>query len=859
MSFQADPIVVDTTGLRADYERVREELARAFRDERDPDSLLKGTCRAADEALLSLWRMCGFRQDAALLAVGGYGRGELFPYSDVDLLLLVAHPPEGELAQQIETFVGACWDLGMAIGHSVRTVQECLDEQANDITVRTALFERRRLTKANALTRSLEAALEGTPEAAEFFNAKTAEMRQRHEKFANTPYSLEPNTKESPGGLRDLQTLRWVASAAGLGKTWSGLRKSGLVTGSELQMLRHNERQLKRIRVALHLTADRPEDRLIFDMQGAVADLLGYSDRQGRRASEQLMQRYYRAAKTVTQLTTILLQNIDAQLGDQSAVTIEPLNDEFCSRNGLLQPNDLTLFQTDPSAILRAFIQLQQQGLRGMTTATWRAMWNARTLIDAGFRRDPANRQLFVEILQAPMGVTHALRWMNQWSILGHYLPAFRRIVGRMQHDLFHVYTVDQHIMTVVRNLRRFARPEHAHEFPVCSQLMATFDQSWLIVLGALFHDIAKGRGGDHSTLGAVEARRFCRQHGISNEDTALVAFLVEHHLTMSTVAQKKDLSDPETIANFAEIVQTEERLSALYILTVADIRGTSPKVWNGWKAKLLEDLYRHTKRYLAGDQPDRAARIGARRREAIRILDLYAIDPDSYQQFWESLDIGYFMKTEGQDMAWHARVLSAHVGSREPIVKARLSPFGEGFQVCVYLPDQEDLFTRLCGYFDSANLSVLDAQIHTTSDGYALDTFLVTDRVGDTAYRVKLALVENDLTRNLTDQPTLKKPSQSRPSRRSRSFPIKPSVKLMSDTNQQRYVLTVMANDRPGLLYAISLTFAKHGISIYIARIMTLGERVEDTFVIDGHVLSNPKQQLSFEAEVLETLRLPK
>ena len=428
---------VETTPLRRHYDGVRDELFAQFREDRDPGALIKGSSAAADEALRSLWQQCGFADDAALLAVGGYGRGELFPSSDVDLLLLVACPPEGELAQRIEIFIGACWDLGMTIGHSVRTVQECLEEQANDITVRTALFERRSISKPHTLNRALEAALAGTPVPLAFFNAKTAEMRQRHEKYVNTPYSLEPNIKESPGGLRDLQTLSWVASAAGLGKTWLGLRKSGLLTSSELQMLRHNERQLKRIRVALHLTANRPEDRLIFDMQGAVADLLGYSDRQGRRASEQLMQRYYRAAKTVTQLTTILLQNIDAQLGDQDEVTVEPIDDEFCNRNGLLQPLDLTLFQTDPSAILRAFIRLQNQsGLRGMTTATWRAMWNARTLIDGGFRREPSNRQLFMEILQAPMGVTHALRSMNQWSILGHYLPAFRRIVGRMQHDL---------------------------------------------------------------------------------------------------------------------------------------------------------------------------------------------------------------------------------------------------------------------------------------------------------------------------------------------------------------------------------------------------------------------------------------
>ena len=852
-------VVDDTARLRNNYAGTVENLVDQFRVERDPSRLTTGISRAADQTLSKLWTLCELDGEAALLAVGGYGRAELFPHSDVDLLLLVPHDPVGPLARRLETFVSACWDLGMRIGHSVRTVDQCAQEQQADITVQTALFERRTLAGNKTLARQLDKALAGTPEPVAFFLAKSAEMRQRHQKFAGTPYSLEPNTKESPGGLRDLQTLRWVASAAGLGKTWPALHKSGLLTSSELQMLRHNERQLRRIRAGLHVTAGRCEDRLIFDMQGAVAAMLGYSDRQGRRASEQLMQRYYRAAKTVTQLTTILLQNIDERLNERGDVPTEPIDAEFGSRNRLLEPLNMNLFSDDPSAILRAFINLQRDSsLRGMTTATWRAMWNARTRIDAAFRRNPENRRLFMQILQAPRGVTAAMRAMNQWSILGYYLPAFRRIVGRMQHDLFHVYTVDQHIMTVLRNVRRFTLTEHAHEFPVCSQLMATVDKPWLLYIGALFHDIAKGRGGDHSELGAVDARRFCRQHEMSRDDTELVVFLVEHHLTMSTVAQKKDISDPAVISAFADTVNTEDRLTALYLLTVADIRGTSPKVWNGWKAKLLEDLYRTTKRYLAGDKPNDAARVGARRREAIRILDLYAIHPDTYRAFWNKLDIGYFLKTEGQDMAWHARVLAGHADSEEPIVQARLAPFGEGFQVCVYCPDQEDLFTRLCGYFDSANLSVLDAQIHTTQTGYALDTFLVTDRLDDKAYRQRLSLVENQLAQNLRERPPLKEPSHFRPSRRSRSFPIKPSVDLRADTHDERFLLTVVANDRPGLLYAVSLILAKHGVSLYIARIMTLGERVEDTFVISGASLNNPKQQLQIEAELLQTLKLP-
>ncbi len=848
-----------TVQARSHYGARRAEAIAEFRQIRDPGRVTARLRQATDQTLTALWRDLGLTDDSiALIAVGGYGRGEQFPHSDVDLLLLVDDAPTGDCLRRVEAFISACWDIGMAIGHSVRTVADCLAEQAADVTVSTALYERRFLTGSRPLLSALDKALSGIPEPAAFFVAKSAEMRQRHQKFENTPYSLEPNTKESPGGLRDLQTLGWVASAAGLGQTWAQMQASGLLTGAELQLLRYNERLLRRIRAALHIAADRREDRLVFDLQGSVAGLLGYTDRPGRRASEQLMQRYYRAAKTVTQLTTILLQNIEQTLGDREPAPPEPVDKEFCSRDRLLEPLDPDLFQRDPAAILRAFINLQRDStLRGMTTLTWRAMWNARTLIDTNFRKDPANRALFMTIIQAPQGVTHALRWMNQWSILGHYLPVFRRIVGRMQHDLFHVYTVDQHIMTVLRNLRRFAIADHAHEFPVCSQLMAGVDKPWILYIAAIFHDIAKGRGGDHSQLGAADARRFCLQHGMSRDETRLVVFLVEHHLTMSTVAQKRDLSDPATIAEFAETVGTEERLVMLYLLTVADVRGTSPKVWNGWKAKLLEDLYRTTKRYLAGDKPDNAARVGVRRREAIRILDLSAISPDRYRPFWDQLDIGYFLKTEGQDMAWHARVLAPHANSTEPIVRARMAPFGEGIQIVVHAPDQEDLFSRICGYFDSANLSVLDAQIHTTTRGYALDSFLVMDQYQQTAYRDRLLLVEDQLARRLATRAPLAPPAQTRASRRSRSFPIKPSVDLRADTNQQRYLLTVVANDRQGLLYRISLVLGRHGINIYSARIMTLGERVEDTFVIGGDALNNPRHQLQVEAELRDALRL--
>jgi [protein-PII] uridylyltransferase len=554
---------------------------------------------------------------------------------------------------------------------------------------------------------------------------------------------------------------------------------------------------------------------------------------------------------------TILLLNLEAELFPQRDAAPEPIDGEFQNRGGLLDAIDPGVFERDPAAILRAFLRIEQHAsVSGLSVPTLRAIWHARTRIDARFRARPENRALFLSLLQQPRGVTRVLRRMNQWSVLGRYLPEFRRIVGRMQHDLFHVYTVDQHILMVVRNLRRFAMDEHAHEYPFCSQLMASFPDRWRLYIAALFHDIAKGRGGDHSVLGKVDAKRFCRAHGLSGADSALIVFLVEHHLTMSSVAQKQDVSDADVVTRFAQLVGTEERLIALYLLTVADIRGTSPKVWNAWKGKLLQDLFLATKRALAGEVPGPGVLLDASRREAHRILNLYALSEDRYADFWSKLDVAYFMRTDANDVAWQTRMLHAHVDTPEPIVRARLAPIGEGFQVVVYLPDQPELFARICGYFDRKNLSVLDARIHTTRHGYALDSFLIVDPNEGLHYRDILSLVEVELTESLKRRGELAPPVHGRISRRSRYFPIQPTVDLRPDERGQHYLLSVTANDRTGLLYGIARVLSKHRVNLYTARVTTLGERVEDMFLIDGPVLADAREQIALETDVLATLQ---
>ncbi|MGI4846571.1 MAG: [protein-PII] uridylyltransferase, partial [Janthinobacterium lividum] len=708
--------------LKEQLRSAREAVIADFQRDSKPERLLARLRQNVDRVLTEAWATLQMPRDAALVAVGGYGRGELFPYSDVDVLILLAAPADAALQGKLEELVQLFWDLGLEIGHSIRTIDECLFESAADITVQTSLLEARLVTGHRTLLRQLRERCDEAMDPQAFFHAKRLEMRQRHVKYEDTPYSLEPNVKESPGGMRDLQVILWVAKAAHLGDSWRKLAERGLITSAEARQLTQKERAFKDIRIRLHIHARRREDRLVFDVQTPIAQTFGYLTSATRRASEHLMQHYYWAAKVVTQLNTILLLNVEAQL---FPLPICPLaiNARFNEVNGLIDIARDDTFQSAPSAMLEVFLLMTQRSeLKGMTARTLRALWHARQVIDAEFRRDPRNRALFMQIMQAPQGITHALRRMNQGGILGRYLPNFRRIVGQMQHDLFHVYTVDQHIMMVVRNVRRFTMTEHAHEYPFCSRLMADFDKPWLLYVGALFHDIAKGRGGDHSKLGMADARHFCRNHGMSRDDTSMVVFLVEHHLAMSQVAQKQDLSDPEVISNFAAMMGDERHLTALYLLTVADIRGTSPKVWNAWKAKLLEDLYRMTLRTLGGEAPSADRELRNRQRDAISTMRLFGLPEHAHEALWQQLDVAYFLRHDASEIAWQTRALYDKLGSAEPVVKCRISPIGEGLQVTVYVKDQTDLFARICGYFDRGNFSILDAKIHTTRNGFALD-----------------------------------------------------------------------------------------------------------------------------------------
>jgi len=837
----------------------RDALRDAFFAAPDTPLLLREHARLVDRVVRGVWAECAMPEELSAIAVGGYGRNQLFPHSDVDVLILlpdIGAPP----AEAIERFFAALWDIGIELSHAVRTIDECESEMVADVTIRTSLLENRFLAGARGLFRQLRRRFAERMDVRLFYDAKALEQQQRHLKYQDAIYNLEPNVKESPGGLRDLSTVLWIARAAGLGRTWRELARNGLMTIGEARAVSRQERFIGAMRVRLHYLLGRREDRLVFDAQGALAAQLGLSDTRAKRASEQLMQRYYRAAKLVRQVNTILLQNMHASLYPAATQPV-PIDAEFQRVDELLDMCDEGLFVRRPAAMLDAFLALQKhRELKGMTARTLRALWRDRKLIDGAFRRDPANRARFMAMFRAERGLLHELRRMNLFGILGQYLPVFGRIVGQMQHDLFHVYAVDEHILMVIRNLRRFTEAQHAHEYPLCSRLIADFERREVLYLAGLFHDIAKGRGGDHSTLGARDARRFCREHGLSHEDADLVAWLVADHLVMSSTAQKQDLSDPNVIATFARKMGAERRLSALYLLTVADIRGTSPKVWNNWKGKLLEDLFHATRAVLAGTSPTQTIMdsIEARQTEARRLLRLYAVPEGAEANLWRYLDMLYFQRHTAEEIAWHARHLYWRVEKTGPVVKARLARDGAGLQVLVYLPDQKELFARLCGFFGRVGLSILEAKIHTTRAGYALDTFALNDpsQSGGTSYRAILQMVEFELAKVLTEQPPLAPPAGGRIPRQLKHFPLTPEIQIFPDDKGTHYILEVVAGDRPGLLARIAYTLAKNNINVVSAKINTLGERAEDIFLIDGARLHDEQALLRLETALYEQLK---
>jgi len=825
---------------------VRQRLADRFKAGDPVTHLVTLTAQLIDQLLIHIWKQLApdLSRRMALVAVGGYGRGELHPGSDVDLMLLL----DGELPQGADTilagFIATLWDIGLEAGHSVRSVDDCRREAEADITVITTLMESRLLCGPAAL---LDAVYTATATdrmwpSDRFFLAKRDEQKARHHRYDDTAYKLEPNVKGSPGGLRDIQVIGWIARRHFGSRRFDELVDHNFLTPSQLQLLQEGQEFLWRVRFALHILSGRREDRLLFDHQRRLAEMLGYEDARYTLAVEQLMQRYYRTVMDLSRLNEMLLQLFEEEILMDPRAAPVPLNARFQIRNGYLQAVNDRIFRQDPSALLEIFLLLQQQDIiHGVSAHTVALIKSNLNLIDEEFRQNPRNHRLFMSILRAPAGVTHELRRMNLYGVLGLYIPSFGRIVGRMQYDLFHAYTVDEHTLFVVSNLRRFALSRYDDEYPHCSRLMQSFEKPEIVYLAGLFHDIAKGRGGDHSELGAVDAESFCLEHGMSPYDARTVAWLVRNHLILSMTAQKKDISDPAVVSEFAARIGDQMHLDYLYCLTVADVRGTNPRLWNSWKATLFRDLYELTSQaFRRGlENPiDREQLIGETQSAARAALKESGFPDSSVERVWRLFNEDYFLRCRGEEIAWHTEILAdADAASSARLVAVRKQPDGDGMEAMLYTPRSKHTFAHVTAVLDELGMTIVDARIVPIANGYSLETFvfLETDKrtVVDTR---RIEKVRQNLTRVLSAKSPPAKVMRPAP-RQVRMFSTRTEILSSEDLGRRRTVLEIVAADRPGLLSKVGQVFVEYGIDIETAKILTIGERAEDVFyVVDQH-----------------------
>lgn len=843
-------------GLREALRGARREIQLRYRAGLPVGELLRQTSDLADQVLTGLWdQVLGpHAQTAALVAVGGYGRRELFPSSDIDVTVVIDPECWDLCGVEIERYLTLLWDVGLEVGHSVRTVEDCGREARADLTVVTNLMEARHLTGSPALFEGMREAAgrERVWPSTEFLAEKLAEQKRRHTRFDDAVYNLEPNVKEGLGGLRDVQLIGWVLKRHFGANDLADLVHTGFLSPSEYATLIEARDFLWRVRFGLHDLTGRHEDRLLFDHQRALAQSFGYRDDDHQLGVERFMKDYYRAIGEIDHLAELLLQLFREAIltaDEQGATT--PINSRFRARDGYVEATAEHVFERYPFALLEVFLVLQQNPtLRGVRASTIRLIRDHRHLINDAFRADIRNRSLFLEILRQPRGVTHALRAMHRYGVLAGYVPAFGAIVGQMQYDLFHVYTVDEHTLAVVRNLRRLATGVGIEETPRTLEAMQTLPKPELAYLAALFHDIAKGRGGDHSELGAEDALQFCLGHDLSAHDARLVAWLVRHHLTMSTTAQSEDITDPAVVDRFARIVGDEVHLNYLYVLTVADIRGTSPRVWNGWKAALLLELYEATLRALrrGPENPvDKAKLVAETRDEAWgRLTELRRTDV-RVARFWDGLPEDYFLRHSPEEIAHHTRAVLYSSPEDFPLVEVSpRSPRG-GTEVFVLTRDRDYLFATATTVMGRLGLDIQDARIATSRDGTVLDTFIVLDENGGPLTDpARLSEVSETLRRELSAISGPPAPVSRRVHPRLQHFAVATKVRYRNDV-AGRTVVEVTATDRPGVLARIAVALSESGVRLHSARIATFGERVEDLFYVtdrNGEPLAAPARE---------------
>jgi [protein-PII] uridylyltransferase len=815
------------------------QFTEQFTQGTDVVTLVHARAQFIDGLLIQIWQQ-QMPEDAAasLIAVGGYGRGELHPGSDIDVLILTVDDPQN-LAPPLEAIIMLLWDIGLEVGHSVRSLQQCIEEATHDVTVMTNLMESRYLAGQASLYTQLQERIQTQhiwPSDA-FFSAKLAEQQTRHNKTGDTGHNLEPNIKTSPGGLRDIQMIGWVAKRHFGANRLSDLKRHHFLTENEYQNLKQGEHFLWQVRYALHLHTGRHEDRLLFEHQRTLARQFGYLDENTNLAVEQFMQRYYRTILKLQRLNEMLLQLFqEAILANNQLGEPRNINRRFQARGGYIEVINPATFARYPLAMLEMFLLLQQDPeLKGVRANTIRSIRAHRHLIDKHLRQDIRARSLFMEILRQPQGITHELKRMHRYGVLSRYIPAFHHITGLMQFDLFHVYTVDEHILNVVRNLRRASLQQHQTEWPLCYKIWQHIAKPELLYLAGLFHDIAKGRGGNHSILGAEDAQNFCREHALSEFDTQLVSWLVEQHLLMSTTAQRKDIDDPEVIYHFAAEVTSQQNLDYLYLLTVADMRGTNPARWNSWKRALLGRLYERTSNALAEGlriSPDEDRLIQQTQKLARKNLQQANFTDEAINLCWMEFSAEYFLQTHPDIIAWHTEKLLTHP-SQQTQVFMRPDPGRGCSEIFMFGPERDGLFAETTAILDQLSINILGARIDSSSQQTSINSYFVLENDGSDISPERAQEITGRLQQDLNDNKHTLPNAMRRMPRQLKSFVRETNVQIQQDTNRMVTILNLTTYDRPGLLCLIGTVFAKHKLRIHSARVVTEGAIACDSFYL--------------------------
>ncbi|MEE9445657.1 MAG: [protein-PII] uridylyltransferase [Cocleimonas sp.] len=842
------------------------DLQKQFEEHANISELLKNRSQTIDKLLQSMWKQehldsLNLSNKVSLVAVGGYGREEMHPASDVDLLILLSDEPDEQAQETLSSFVTLLWDLGLEIGHSVRTLNECINEAKNDLTIITNLIESRYLCGDKPLFDTLQSSISTDKiwSSADFFLAKLDEQKSRYKRFGDSAYRVEPNLKEGPGGLRDLQTIGWITRREYDVPSLKALSETShfdLLNPDEYKDLIKSRDFLWQVRFILHQLTGRKEDRLLFDHQRHLAHAFGYTDDAHNQSIESFMQRYYRNILRVERLNELLIGLLREHILKTTNKKAIKINAYYNNHDGYLGLEQEHFFSENPHGLLEVFHIIQTtENLKGMTPKTIRALRRNTHLINDDFRSNTHNKQIFINIVSESQGITFALRRMNRYGILAAYIPAFANIVGRMQYDLFHAYTVDEHTLNVVRNIRRLSTEEGKEELPFCAEIFKTLQNPMILYLAGLFHDIAKGRGGSHSELGAVDALNFCLNHELSQTTSETVSNLVNQHLILSSTAQRKDISDPEIIKEIADLMETQEHLNMLYLLTICDIRGTNPTLLNNWKHSLLKNLYRNTTRYLESDKPKNLTQNLIK--EKRQSLDNQAQNSEQYGKFLARFNDDYILHYPVEELLWQFSEITKQ--PNKTIVTLCNRDSDDSSHLFIYSKDQDNFFIKITSAIEQRNLTIVAANIASTHDDFALNTFyLLTPEGVPLDNKQDIEKLTEAVSKNIVEKDFSFEFKQEHLSRQHKHFDINTKVIFEQDNIHQQTYITIKTADTSGLLTQIANIFNEQNLEVHNAKITTLGETVEDTFQIttkSGLPIIKKEQQDQIKKAFLESL----